>query len=220
MSLETEFLMLGWGLLGAFVVTALCSEREPGRHRRRGRNLLDVLAVTFAAFAFAASAWQGWVARDVEKRQLRAYIAVDPVGPKNFAPNVAPSAGVRITVRGQTPAYNVTLITSIATLPYPSNEDKRATETHSPLEITKTILAPEQWSENLPTLTYAPDPIQFGVIKASKQDRLYVWGEVHYTDAFDHPWQNRFCYSLNAADSNATTFEACPNGNCADVQCG
>jgi hypothetical protein len=118
MSLETEFLLLGWGLLATIVVPALCLPREPSRHtRRRGRGLLDILAVIIAACAFVVSLGQTLVARDSEERQLRAYMAVDPSGPKNFASNVAPSAGVRITVRGQTPAYNVTLTTSIATFP-------------------------------------------------------------------------------------------------------
>jgi hypothetical protein len=219
MSLETEFLLLGWGLLGAIVVAALCARRERSRRQWPLRGLLDTLAVIFAACAFAASAWQGWVARDVEKRQLRAYMIVDPIGPKNFVANSAPSVGVRVTARGQTPAYNVSVVSSIAVLPYPASEGRRSQEEAQPKETTKTILGQGQWVDSTPTLSYAPNNSQLDVIKASKDYRVYTWGKVNYTDAFDQDWKNRFCYSLDASDASATTFEPCPTGNCADAQC-
>jgi hypothetical protein len=39
---------------------------------KRKHSWLEKFAVFFAALAFMASSYQGWVARDTEKRQLRA----------------------------------------------------------------------------------------------------------------------------------------------------
>lgn len=45
---------------------------------KRKHTWLEKFAVVFAALAFGASAWQGWIIRDQEKRQLRAYLAFHP----------------------------------------------------------------------------------------------------------------------------------------------
>ena len=133
------------------------------------------------------------VQRDTEIRQLRAYISVDPTPVRNFVEKKAPSAGVRITVQGQTPAYNLILLAYIAALPYPFRGDIWSLPTSSaPTETASTMLAPTQHTGNYATLTYAPDPNQFEIINSGKTARLYVWGEVHYKDAFRASWYNRF----------------------------
>lgn len=40
-------------------------------------NWTELSAVAIAIFAFVATAWQAWIARDAEKRSLRAYVSYD-----------------------------------------------------------------------------------------------------------------------------------------------
>ncbi len=73
--------------------------------------------------AAAFSWYQGWVARDTEKRQLRAYIGVIPPVDNQvanaFIPPVKPL--IRLTPRnfGLTPAYNATHKTGMSVELYP-----------------------------------------------------------------------------------------------------
>jgi hypothetical protein len=196
---------------------------RPNRPERHWLDNMAVLAAAFAAVAAAATAgvglWQVCIARDAEHRQLRAYMAVDPMPVLDFGENTAPIVGALITVKGQTPAYNITLITHIATLPYPLHGDIRSIPSPPVGEVTSSMLSPSQSAHNRVALAYSPDPSQFATIKASKTHRLFVWGEVHYKDAFKAMWHNRFCYSYDASARDGAEFEACPTGNCADDQC-
>jgi len=76
-------------------------------HRGEKRRWLEGFAVLFAALAFGAASYQGWVTRDSEKRQLRAYVGVIPGDIENFG---VPGKEESIIIRknyGQTPAYDV-----------------------------------------------------------------------------------------------------------------
>lgn len=204
----------------AVVVAAEPREVEPFRPEKRKGVWLDLLAVGLSVCAFIASAGQGWVARDTEKRSLRAYASVDPAPVKDFAENVAPKAGVRVTIKGQTPAYDLTVVTNIAALPYPASQEARAAAAPSPpAEITTSMLAPGQTVDEIVALAYAPNPSQFALIKEAKKARLYVWGEVHYQDAFKMKWHNKFCFSYELTQPDSSSFEVCQTGSCADYQC-
>jgi hypothetical protein len=159
-------------------------------------------------------------ARESSERQLRAYMAIDPLPLKDFAKDIATQGGVKITSKGQTPAYDVTLITYIATLPYPPKEDIRLTA--SPVikgDIISTILTPGQSTKSYVTLGYAPNESQFQIIKDGKTYRLYVWGEANYMDTFKKKRLSRFCYSYDGIAANGGDIDLCPRGNCADEQC-
>ena len=53
--------------------------KDSGAQKRKHTGL-EIFAVFFAALAVGATACQGLIARDQEKRQLRAYLAFDPNG--------------------------------------------------------------------------------------------------------------------------------------------
>jgi len=192
------------------------------RPNRAERHWLDNMAILAAAAAALAATFTAVVGlwRDAEQRQLRAYMSVEPLPMLSFGENTAPSSGALITVKGQTPAYNVKLITQIAALPYPLSGDIRSTPSPPVGEVTNSMLSPSQSAHGRVALTYSPDPSQFAIIKASKTYRLFVWGEVQYEDAFKAKWLNRFCYSYSTSALNGAEFEMCLTGNCADDQCG
>ncbi|HEX3915530.1 MAG TPA: hypothetical protein VHW71_18680 [Steroidobacteraceae bacterium] len=82
-------------------------EKEHSGAHKRKHTWLEIFAVCFAALAFIASAWQGWVMRDQEKRQLRAYVMAD-----RASITVDASNNVHVIVdfrnSGLTPAYDFT----------------------------------------------------------------------------------------------------------------
>ena len=53
-------------------------------------NALAVTAIVVSVLALAATGWQGWVARDAEKRSLRAYVSADE---PEVRPTTTSSAG-------------------------------------------------------------------------------------------------------------------------------
>jgi hypothetical protein len=182
--------------------------------------------IAFRAFKEAkrqadAAESQIMIASDTAKRQLRAYTLVAPTVVEDFVAGSAPKAGVKVTIFGQTPAYELELVTHIAALPFPLKEDIRKTPVpdFDVSTITRAILAPTQFASNAPRLTYAPNAEQFRILSAGETYRLFVWGEVNYRDTFKVQRVSRFCFSYPSQALGAKTSELCPTGNCADDQC-
>jgi hypothetical protein len=113
---------------------------------------------------------------------------------------------------GQTPAYNVQLVTSIATLPFPfiGDIEKQAPPAKEG-EIVTSILFPTTHAGNSATLTYVPNSEQLEILKLAKTLRIYVWGHVNYKDAFDIPRHVLFCFRYYGAGltTGAGTAEIC-----------
>jgi hypothetical protein len=80
-------------------------EDHSGTEKRRS-TWLERLAVVFAALAACALGYQGWIARDAEHRELRAYIGIIPGGVENFGQPGQRAIFIRKNY-GATPAYDV-----------------------------------------------------------------------------------------------------------------
>lgn len=160
------------------------------------------------------------VAIDTERRQLRAYTSMDWYPLEDFEESKIPRAGAKVTILGQTPAYDLSLITHIAALPYPLKGDVRNIPGPAVESVARTLLAPNQTASNKLGLTYAPNHDQFQIMNGAGY-RIFVWGEVTYRDAFKIDRRTRFCWSFPHAEAGkpAPPADLCETGNCADDQC-
>jgi hypothetical protein len=80
---------------------------------------LEITAVVIAVLAFLAAAWQGYIANDTEKRQLRAYVGVHQNGLMGLENSDPIGVGFDFINHGQTPAQKFHFIGIIDLLPYP-----------------------------------------------------------------------------------------------------
>jgi hypothetical protein len=112
------------------IVSADAANTTPVGQANRPHTWLERFAVIFSALAFIAVCYQGWVSRDTEKRQLRAYIVapsglnadkatyirVDP--PR---PNEPINVWVDMVNEGQTPAFKLrqAIVVKIMQFPLP-----------------------------------------------------------------------------------------------------
>ena len=216
-------------------------EREHRRQERKfwkayiGLSALTVaLALVSAIFAYRAyiastqavaeaqrqaNAAEGQidVARDIEHRQLRAYLHIGH-GPMTVSNNTA-SAEIRIFHSGQTPAYKIKLDADILV-------------GHFPLPDTEKL--------NLPTggipkyefgALYGNDPIRQTIsmpqnsndaieIQKRSRDRLagglqvfYLFGRVIYQDIFGKEWPYEFCYSFDPINNSEGSERGCEKYN-------
>ena len=165
-------------------------------HNRK-HSWLEKLAVAFAALAFTASAWQGWVARDTEKRQLHAYILPSESSVVLSPPN---NLKMHLVVKnfGSTPAYklvgwNCIIVgrfkkDSIGNLgfetefPVPPFDEKNAQQTTVGPQDTKSVLSPSFCDGNVARVR-AITPEEFARIQNGNA-AVYIYGEQHYLDAF------------------------------------
>lgn len=80
-------------------------ERHPAANRKH--SWLERFAVSFAFLAFCAAAYQGYISRDSEHRQLRAYVSLVPGDIDNFGiPDKQKFTFYRKNT-GLTPAYDI-----------------------------------------------------------------------------------------------------------------
>jgi hypothetical protein len=165
-----------------------------------------IIGVTVAFNAFKQTKRQAntaelqiGIAKDTAKRQLRAYVYVTPDGLKNLGKDERPQGGVTVHMIGQTPAYDLELLTTIGTLPYPLTKKIEEFTPSRPTELTHSILFPGLTFNNSPTLTYVPTDQQMTVIKQADPVRIFVWGSVTYKDTFLERHHVLFCFNYDKA---------------------
>ncbi len=200
------------------------TEKQTSSTPHRKHTWVEKFAVAFAALAFFASAWQGWVARDSEKRQLRAYVYAIP-SVSNFA--VGQSAIVQITLKngGLTPAYNPSFAMgyeiapdSVAKLPADIGNELPI-PTFTPDGTGQFIYQEHILEETLPSIFGKPiTQAQFNAVVVAKTSQIYIWGRVNYLDAFGHHWHTNYCFGLSGTNVNISSpeYTYCPNNNDAD----
>ncbi|MEK7322703.1 MAG: hypothetical protein AABZ84_06465 [Pseudomonadota bacterium] len=165
-------------------------------------------------------------ADDTAKRQLRAYLSVTP----DFI-NSDCNIGSTIENHGLTPAYKITTESGYADiLPHPLPLEfnfkeiiDRTSHTH--------ILAPRQTlrATVIPRRIFSKDEIA-AAIEGTKF-RLYVFGAITYTDAFDKSHRTEYCRSIQGSpnlrkvigfsggkegETDDVAFEITPQHNNAD----
>jgi hypothetical protein len=149
---------------------------------------------------------------DTAERQLRAYIHVGggkDKGPILDAPD-GPEVWLLLKNTGQTPAYKVEHWIKAGILPYPLNSDLTGPDESA--KMTKIVLPPGV-EMNLFWKTGTPlERAQIDAIRDGTECRLYVWGEVHYLDAFDKPRFTKFRF-MHGGPTRGVDIEACEEGN-------
>jgi hypothetical protein len=194
-----------------------CHDRE-GSHGNK--HPLDwatfafvVVASIAAAFAAVFTHQQVVVARDSEHRQLRAYIG-DIVPEKFYAITTDHHFGVHLDLRnaGQTPAYDVTHAEGIEIESYPLPPEAKIIEKTDEHALKITIHPSTVANEGIYVkTTESVGDQKLEAIKLGQSKRLYLWGVVHYRDAFDDMHYTHFCINIYGDfAAGPVGYERCP----------
>jgi hypothetical protein len=185
-------------------------------------NLLTLLFVgaytVITFFILYNSQEQIKISRDVEKRQLRAYVFIDTISP--FVQEKLIEAVIHFKNSGQTPAYDASGWIRMATRP--KNQAFVVPEPSPPsFPFSKTIIGPQ--GEVIPRGMLDIPPNNTALLPALKADLVdfYAWGEFRYKDTFGTQWCLEFrqqsvrrgdSWLMQAtAESNEEIEGECPN---------
>jgi hypothetical protein len=165
-------------------------------------RLLDLVAIVIAVFAFSAAAWQGWVARDTEKRSLRAYVGTADIKITENPSQIT----LGVENHGQTPARHVKVFSSWHVVQKGQSLPKDFSfpdldECPDSLK-SETALYPKV---PLPAVTETGNcPLVLGkmALAVSGHSTLYLYGHVDYEDVFDNPHTTTFCLTWASGTSS------------------
>jgi len=169
-----------------------------------------VVLALFGGFAL-------WIARDTEKRQLRAYVYEVPVLDK-FTAGEKLAVGILIKNGGQTPAYDFSVAINAQISDYPQKESLVGVG----LKPAKVLphgegLGDFVYQEHTMTLLFANAPIvtpeQYQAVLKGISSRLYVWGRIEYSDAFKERHYTNFCSVIGGESTLKGQASYCSNGN-------
>jgi hypothetical protein len=154
------------------------------------------------------------VAKDTEKRQLRAYIGVvSPPDNQRINPFFLPIVPiVRLNARnfGQTPAYKVTYVARLDIRDHPLPKDTdytvEAIEGFNPVTIFPGVF---DMGEIKLVAKRPLNATEIASIQGGKTKRLYAWGTVNYRDVFDAPHYTEFCIGFFNLTITDIQFEPC-----------
>jgi hypothetical protein len=176
---------------------------------------IAVIALIVAVFAAIGTICQAWIARDQEQRQLRAYLSAQI--PAKFI-EVLPDNTVQIVVAikdfGQTPGIDARNGSAFEIRPYPMPKDVKI--------IVPTLVGPavsvypqNDLGETITgTLALKATDAQVIDAFASKGQRPYFYGTVHYQDIFGEDRHTNFCFNvLGSLIDRKFGFERCPQFN-------
>jgi hypothetical protein len=190
--------------------------------RRYWRNItkrvrIEYLSLFVGALAFAATAWQAYIANDTEVRSLRGYVLIDSTEFK-----ITPDGNAEVTVTtknfGTTPIYDFQHWACTLIRPIPSRESDFPDITK--VEAPVSVLAPQGTKlKNMHELCDKRGPVDAAdraAVKAGTK-ALFALGEIRYKDAFGKSRITR--YRRYWHDTfNSVSFDD-TGGNCADDRC-
>jgi hypothetical protein len=168
-------------------------ERELLKFERAEKDWLDYMVAFFAfvaslgaiAAALVAS-YQGWVARDTEKRQLRAYVFLESVQAASMDGDTNRDLSATVVFKnfGQTPPYNVEHRSKLKFADYPPSGTVFAYDHERP-PITVDTLGPQGGARNVirPSEAGLSMSERRRLMKAHAK-AIYVFGKIDYEDAF------------------------------------
>ncbi|HXQ53805.1 MAG TPA: hypothetical protein VN802_22125 [Stellaceae bacterium] len=153
--------------------------------------------VLMTGFLAAAAFWQGAIARDVARRQLRAYVTGAPLFTFAFDEKTRPAVRVSLTNSGQTPAHHLRERYKVDLLSHPPGPGMNlpiiTSEFSAPM-----VLHPK----GEPFFFRAICDRDFTEEEISRirdgSARIYIYGELIYCDAFNTERHTRFFYSITA----------------------
>jgi hypothetical protein len=158
--------------------------------------ILTVITGLLARFTWKLWTETGKVvsgAEDTAKRQLRAYVSVEPKEVRFLSPEYSPGITILLKNHGSTPARKVTHKSEIAVLPNPLPAAFKFTYSPESEDRTPFVLFPEQPRESIkarPTLLTAVEITNLG---NGTNFRLYFYGLVGYVDSFGLPQTTTYC---------------------------
>jgi hypothetical protein len=171
------------------------SPRSPDRDFRLKLTVfwIAVAAAIIAAFTFGYPTWQDYMAQDVAKRQLRAYVDVKALGPRTL------EEGGKLSVRdsfrnaGRTPAYDKGMKSKVTIAEYPLAKafinEKCDSDVQTP-DKTKWFVGKRSRPET--TMESPLEPAQIDAIKTTKA-AIYFHGRACYRDIFGEIHRTDFC---------------------------
>ncbi len=189
--------------------------REPISANERRHTSLEKLAFCIAFLALCGTLWQGFVAFDVERRTLRAYVFVDTVRLLNFD-SLAYTEEVKIKNTGRTPAYNVVqwAASGIAEFPVPKEglpppaKNSWSSVDTMPSEATFEVNVSRLFKDGNKTT------MQMGIAA------LWVYGRVDYEDIFRRKYWTTFRFYVGGdIGINGDKMASAKEGNDADRHC-
>jgi hypothetical protein len=225
LDLITEFAILGWGLLGTFLVMALTSgqtQKDNGANgNERKHTLLEKITLVVAFLAFIAAGWQAYVASDNELTSLRAYVLVDSttIAINN---NNLPSVTIVIKNFGATPARRARHWATSFVRPVPAQDNSFPDFTSK--VIAPYTLIPEQGTKQKIITDWSELPDRAPMTAAERSDikngtkAIYIAGVIRYEDVFGqhHITQYRRYWNDPSGQNNVDDGSG---GNCTDNDC-
>ena len=162
--------------------------RPPEKHwLEYGIFLSGIGSIAIACVAAGFSLYQGWVARDTERRSLRAYVfvetGIDEKTPDIDAPGLL-TAKITIKNGGITPAYNVTtkLGGSLSSFPKPVASELTPPQNAFPY-LSSSTLGPQSHE----TMSFE-GPREFNAAEKAQIHQswkgVYIYGVIEYQDVF------------------------------------
>jgi hypothetical protein len=182
------------------------------------RDYVALLALIISIVAAIFTGYHAWVARDTEKRLLRAYVLVSLNSPlQGFVPGQKLSVTAVLDNVGQTPVYNATWISGFNFLPYPLSS---AIEWHYACAETMKLPTAQPWFFGKQATAYkaSESPLtgdEIARIKAGK-DGIYFVGQVCYRDIFQAVHETDFCMVWHWRGSELGNPDYCDTNNSGD----
>jgi hypothetical protein len=183
------------------------SNPREDRHKRHwiewATLAIAVLAALGSAAAAAFNGYQGWISRDTEKREIRAYVYV-----KLNSITFTPTAGgfgeinynISIANSGTTPAQNVSINYSARPFEYPL-PDVMWSVPNFDLQNPVRMLFKDVTANVNGRYPALPNWQNLG--QNNSPYRFYLFGMITYLDVFSESHYTRFCFSFDATNNDA-----------------
>jgi hypothetical protein len=161
------------------------------------RDQANTMTASLEAAQASADAAMKHVAivQDTAKRQLRAYIAVQIVGIRGFREGWKAGFTMLVINRGQTPAYQVHTAHRVEILPRELPENYEFQYSFDRGEL---IINPHSQITSWASRDNEFTRVEVMELSETDDRRLYVFGVVQYTDAFNAKHRTRWCASISA----------------------
>jgi hypothetical protein len=174
------------------------------------KSLLDTREAAEAAKDSALAASNSVaLAERTAQRQLRAYITVEIGSGCNQGGKRKLFFEFRPVIKnvGQTPAYDVEVISKVSVMPLPIPADYNFSLVPSPIKSVMT-LGPQQNRFTAVVLGKKLSLSELREIRNAKNKAIHVYGTVTYRDVFDVWRHTNYCYSIYFWHRRAPTWNA------------